>query len=296
MKPREWAVLLIVLARPSVAAGQSDDGRVFHVDGVVDGIGALALTGSALLLDANKHRWTGLSPCASLRRSPTAEERAAFEALPEDGGLCDVRDVPPLERWVTELRWKPAALLSDAALLALVTSPLAFSAIDTPVVGADAERLGNDSAVLFQTLGATYLATVIIKMAVARPRPLTYNRQFDKAERFAGSARLSFPSGHASLAFASASVLSVMLAERFGDRAGVVAGVTSAYLVATTVAVLRVVGGKHFVTDVVAGAVLGIAMGLTIPLLHTKSSREPRSSPPGLPSMGVPMAGFGGVF
>ena len=300
------AGLCPLLDAPAVHA-QSESlapGRIFSVEPVADGLGAFALVSGALLLDLNKHRWSGTSPCDSERRAPTEADRTAYANMPPAAGLCDRSEVPLIDRWVIEQDSKSAALLSDTLLLSLVLSPMVFSTIDTPAANVDAARLGDDTAVTFQTLGATYLATLVIKMAVARPRPLTYNGTFDKAERFSGSARLSFPSGHASLAFASASVLAVMLSQRFDDHPGAVLGIAGAYLAAGTTATARVLAGKHFLTDVIAGAVLGTVMGLTIPLLHTKT-REPRvtagqvrfdpvEARVGLSSR--PVVGFGGVF
>ena len=284
---------MTLIVVPGVSLGQS---RIFTVDPVIDGVGAVSLVSTSLLIDGQKHRWSMTDPCHSVRRPPTDAERGAYLRLEPDAGLCDRNEVAAIDRWVTEMDSHSAALVSDVLLYSLVASPLVFTGIDTPASGTTAARMGEDSAVTFQALGATYLATVLLKMVVARPRPLTYSPSFDKSVRFKGDARLSFPSGHASLSFAAASVLSVMLAERFGDSPGAVAGITGSYLAATGAAAARVLGGKHFLTDVLAGAVLGTALGLTIPLLHTK-----RRQPAGgfdRTNLGPPtaMIGFGGVL
>jgi membrane-associated phospholipid phosphatase len=62
---------------------------------------------------------------------------------------------------------------------------------------------------------------------------------------------LSFPSGHASLSFASAMCLTMLL-PRLGWLFFVIAGAT---------AVERVIENAHYVSDVVAGAGLGILVG-----------------------------------
>src|SRR5581483_11928226 len=67
----------------------------------------------------------------------------------------------------------------------------------------------------------------------------------------------SFPSGHTTVAFASATVLQ----QHFGWKAGV-----PAYAVASYVAASRVEMNKHHLSDVVFGAALGIAAGRTIPV------------------------------
>jgi len=85
-------------------------------------------------------------------------------------------------------------------------------------------------------------ATSALKAAVRRERP---NQEDDK----------SFPSGHASNAFALAAV-----AERhYGWKAGV-----PAYAFASAVAVSRLQRNKHYLSDVMAGATLGYLVGRTV--------------------------------
>ncbi len=67
----------------------------------------------------------------------------------------------------------------------------------------------------------------------------------------------SFPSGHTTTAFAIASVL----ARGYKDKIWI--GITS-YSVATLVGLSRLHDGEHWATDVIAGAALGTAIGLTL--------------------------------
>ena len=295
MKRLAAALILVAGLGASTASAQSGGiprGQVFSVDPVVDGLGAVGLVGAALLLDRNKYAWSKVDPCEGARRRPTPEDFEAYRRLAPNEGVCDVASVPKIDRLTLGLKSKSADRLADALLLSLVASPLVFSGLDTLAADVTAARIGDDSAVTFQALGATYLATMILKVAVSRPRPLTHDPAFDKSTRFSGSSRLSFPSGHSAISFSAASVLAVMLAERYGTDPGAVAGIVGAYTAATTVAVARVLGGKHFVTDVVAGAALGTAMGLTIPLLHTMT-REAGSRPA---EAAATVVGFGGAF
>ena len=70
-----------------------------------------------------------------------------------------------------------------------------------------------------------------------------------------GSDRKSFPSGHTSMAFASAATLN----NRYGWEAGL-----PAHLAAVFVGVARVRANKHFWHDVAVGAVIGELSGLLI--------------------------------
>jgi membrane-associated phospholipid phosphatase len=87
----------------------------------------------------------------------------------------------------------------------------------------------------------------------------------------------SFPSGHAASAFATASVLQSEL----GWKAGV-----PAYAAATWIAASRVQTDRHYLSDVIAGATLGILSGRSVTVGHGKGrfSVEP-----------MPLAGGVGV-
>jgi len=73
----------------------------------------------------------------------------------------------------------------------------------------------------------------------------------------------SFPSGHTTTAFAVASVLA------FGYKDKIWIGITS-YSVATLVGLSRIQDGKHWASDVVAGAVLGTFIGTTLSKINFK--------------------------
>lgn len=89
------------------------------------------------------------------------------------------------------------------------------------------------------SLGATYAVTSGLKLVIEEERPDESN---DK----------SFPSGHTSSSFAAAATLH----QRHGWEVGV-----PAHIVAAFVGVARVKADKHFVHDVIAGAMIGEAAG-----------------------------------
>jgi undecaprenyl-diphosphatase len=111
-----------------------------------------------------------------------------------------------------------------------------------------------------ESLVWTTAATAVLKVGVGRLRPVMYTARALEAAHDTDNLR-SFPSGHASAAFAVATAY--WLARRDLNGEPGVAGWCAAGA-AATVALLRVVGGKHFPTDVLAGALLGIAGGAAV--------------------------------
>jgi membrane-associated phospholipid phosphatase len=121
------------------------------------------------------------------------------------------------------------------------------------------ERLGRD---LVRAQVVTQTFTFALKYAVARPRP-------------DGSDNKSFPSGHASGTFATATVLQ----RRYGWKAGV-----PAYAFATYVGCSRLNEGRHYLSDVVFGATLGIMSGRTVTIdrIKTRFTVSPVPLPGGI--------------
>jgi membrane-associated phospholipid phosphatase len=122
------------------------------------------------------------------------------------------------------------ATASDIGRGALVVTALGLPAVQGDWDGAKQAAF---------SLGATYAVTTGLKLVIEEERP-------------DGSNDKSFPSGHASSSFAAAATLH----KRHGWQVGV-----PAHIVATFVGVARVKADKHFVHDVIAGAVIGEAAG-----------------------------------
>lgn len=121
------------------------------------------------------------------------------------------------------------------------------------------ENLGRD---LVRAQVVTQSLTLGVKLLVQRERP-------------DGSNQMSFPSGHASGAFASATVIE----RHYGWKAGV-----PAYAIAGYIATSRLNEGKHYLSDVVFGAAVGILAGRTVTL---ELARARFAVSPVLPPRGV---------
>ena len=97
------------------------------------------------------------------------------------------------------------------------------------------------------SLVASKLITPAIKSAVGRTRPNATD------ETFAFDGGSSFPSGHSTQAFAVASVIAAHYDQRWVD--------VTAYGLASAVSYARIYHDAHFLSDTVAGAVIGTAVG-----------------------------------
>ena len=95
-------------------------------------------------------------------------------------------------------------------------------------------RLAEFGADLVRTQLTNAIITVSMKAAINRPRP--------------NGGKYSFPSGHTSSSFATATVIQ----SHFGWKLGV-----PAYALATYVGLSRLQEGKHYLTDVIAGGIVG---------------------------------------
>lgn len=114
------------------------------------------------------------------------------------------------------------------------------------------------------------VVTTVLKASVARPRPLLYHDPWDRPSRPSGWNFESMPSGHASRSWCAASFA---LVDHLYSRPGAgvwedaTVGFTAGAMAGATAA-LRVRGGAHFPSDVLAGAGIGVACGAGVPLLH----------------------------
>lgn len=101
--------------------------------------------------------------------------------------------------------------------------------------------------ILWAGLTVTYYILTVLKTSVARPRPFM---QLPDVRLLISEKSFSFPSGHATQAFMAAAVMSRYF------RGGAIY-----FAFAAIVAFSRVYIGVHYVSDVLAGAVIGMAVG-----------------------------------
>ncbi|MCX8056344.1 MAG: phosphatase PAP2 family protein [Ignavibacteria bacterium] len=168
---------------------------------------------------------------------------------------------------------KNLSLVSDALLISSIISPISLILLD---------NFKNEYATIglmyFETMMLNYAVTNLTKNISLRYRPFAYNPQVSMQEKLDLDTKKSFFSGHTSTAFASAFFLSTVYSEFSSDEKSKNYVWVGSISLATTVGLLRYFSGKHFPTDIIAGAVVGSLIGYSIPKIHSNNSNLSLSS------------------
>lgn len=159
---------------------------------------------------------------------------------------------------------------SDFALVTLAAYPvLADAVVSAWLVRGRPDIAWQMTIIDLQAFAFTSLVTGAIKRIVDRERPIgtecRTNPDYSPDCATAGQ-HYSFLSGHASMTFTGAGLVCVhhMQLSLFGSAADAVSCV-AAVTAASLAGVSRIVADKHYVSDVMAGAALGLFSGAVMP-------------------------------
>ena len=173
---------------------------------------------------------------------------------------CDPGTLPGVDRWALRSVSATGDVASDV-VLAGVAGFTAFAGLH----GLPAQQWRGNFAVFASVASWTGATTEWLKVLVRRKRPVLYTTDAVTAASDPENQQ-SLPSLHASLAFGAAtSYLVIARRQHLPHRTR---NTILLYAGAVGVAALRVVAGKHFPTDVLAGAALGSAVGWLVPTIH----------------------------
>ncbi|MCB9613080.1 MAG: phosphatase PAP2 family protein [Sandaracinus sp.] len=241
-----WCLVALVLSSPSFASAQrlqwqEDWRRADWVDATVIGLGFAGALTIALAVDDDEAVWDGRGPVddAMLRTTTPPAERRRRLSLTSD-----------------------FLMIASAALGPVFLEPF--------VAWLDHDGFaGQLGVVTLRSYAVASLLLTALKYGTRRRRPPCDHRG-DLTPCRESDANRSFPSGHATTTFTAAalSCTAHRHAPIYGEsRVGgaVACGVLTA--VATTTSLLRLFARRHHVSDVVVGALIGIASGWLLPLL-----------------------------
>jgi membrane-associated phospholipid phosphatase len=250
----------LVAATPAAPAAAADGPRPIAHDGATDGVllGAALAAGAAAELAK-----PALAPARCRWCEPNALDAAARDATV----------------WSTPARARRA---SDVLAFGVLPAGLvAHQLLAARRAGATREG-GVDLLVIAEATALTADLTEAVKYAVARRRPRAVHAGPDAPR--GPDDDLSFFSGHTSVAFALAASAGTVSTLRGYPSAPWVWGAGAALAAGT--GWLRVAGDAHWLTDVLAGAAVGTAMGIALPrLLHGReaapaAARQPLGATP----------------
>jgi membrane-associated phospholipid phosphatase len=174
---------------------------------------------------------------------------------------CEPGSVNAFDRVAIDLDHRAADVASDLTVALAVLTPAIADAFWVGLSPAFRE----DLLVLTETLAVNAAVVMTVKYQVQRPLPATFAGRDGLVEQAQGYR--SFYSGHTSTAVAALTAAAWTIHLRHGPSAWPWLAVGA---VGVSVAVERVLAGRHWPTDVLVGAGAGLAVGTLVPLLHAR--------------------------
>jgi membrane-associated phospholipid phosphatase len=182
---------------------------------------------------------------------------------PSEVAALDARHIHRLDRWAVHQNSRSARRASDVLLY---TSPIWPSLL---LLDPAVRRQAPEAAVMVGEVGLlTVGLTLLTKAVTHRDRPYAYNPAVPMRLRTGRDARHSFFSGHTSTLAACGVVSAKIWSDAHPDSRWRPAVWAGAVALPITMGWLRVRGGRHFPTDVLAGLLVGGTAGWLVPHLH----------------------------
>ena len=175
----------------------------------------------------------------------------------------DKNAINPIDRITAGVYRENQSTASDVLVGISIASPIGF------LIDKDFQR---DFFILATMYAETEALSAILpslgKGTAKRIRPYVYSASTPLELRTEPDAQRSFFSRHTTFAFSTAVLTSIVYSDYYPSsryRSYVWIGTLG---LASSVAVLRVTSGAHFISDVVVGAAVGSAIGYIIPYIH----------------------------
>ncbi|MBD3287319.1 phosphatase PAP2 family protein [candidate division KSB1 bacterium] len=191
-----------------------------------------------------------------------------------DGLSCEW--INPLDRWACR-NWSPEiSRWSDIGLIASVLLPLTLS-----LSSQARDEIADLGLLYFENVMLTSAVVSISKGLFQRIRPMAYNKDIPSELKDQNTdLRHSFYSGHTAGAFSGVIFFATVFDRYHPDSKWQPFIWSGSLALASSVALFRVLAGKHFPTDVIVGAIVGGFTGYLVPEIHEKASTENNNPQP----------------
>lgn len=194
---------------------------------------------------------------------------ALSEPLIDERCPCDPAEVNPFDRRAIGNRSPAAGWTSDITVGLSLLAPALLDAVALR----GGRALFEDLVVFVEAIAINGALVTGAKYISQRPLPRTYEGEQELVQSPGGYR--AFYSGHTSIVFTALSVTAMTARLRYGERYW---PWLLALGVGTSVAVERVLDGRHFASDVIVGAAAGTLIGITVPWLHARGRERARGA------------------
>lgn len=169
------------------------------------------------------------------------------------------------------------SLVSDALFIGMMAYPVVVDALlAAGAIHGDSDSMAQMLLIDAEALSLGLLASMLTTRLVGRQRPYVQecgahaDYAAGCAEAYLGQ-NTSFVGGHALMTFLGAGLVCAHHVHNpwlYGSEAAGATACAAGLGVASAVTLMRMIGDRHWLSDLAAGAALGSAIGWLVPLLH----------------------------
>ena len=197
----------------------------------------------------------------------TRSDHRSLEGIERD-------DIPPFDRWAIGFYSPKISALSSVVAGAGLLLPVAANAWGTYHGHQAWQEILVDVFLLQQALMLTSALSGYAKSVPMHATPLVYDDDVPVSEKMKPHNASSFFSNHTTSAFTTAVYSAYTFQLRHPGSPLVPWAWGGSLALAAGTGTMRILAGKHFPTDVIAGAAVGAFCGYVVPRLHLRRSRN----------------------
>lgn len=184
------------------------------------------------------------------------------------------KDIPIFDRWAIGPYSQPLSIASDVLIGMEGLAPALMTGCEFGRGEESFAEAWRDAVIYGEVVAYASAFSLYSKTFLVHPRPLVFTDNAPQSERTSGDSRSGFFSEHTTGAFAAAVFTGYTFALKHPESPWIPWVWGGSLGTATTIGALRVASGKHFPSDVLAGAAVGALVGYAIPRMHARSRTD----------------------